>query len=407
MPLHIKNMRKTIFLLLAGLCLAIACIVWLRLKNGDEILYLTEDAALGNIRHVVSATGEVGAVQLVTVGAQVSGQILKLHVKVGQEVKKGDMVAEIDSVSQENQLATDKARLQSYRAQLVAKQIARRIAEKQYKREKALRGRDAASQESLENMENTLALAEADVAVLEAQIRETELAVSTDETDLGYTRITSPLDGTVVSVPVEEGQTVNAVQSTPTIVQIADLSQMEVKVEISEGDITAVKPGMPLSYTILGEPDDVREAVLTSIDPGLTTLSDGSYKNTSSGTGGTSSSTSTDQAVYYYGKALVDNTDGRLRIGMTAQTDIVVALAENILLVPLLAVQRDAEGKKLVQILGPDGAPETRAVTTGISDGVHVEIKDGLKVGEKVINGRITQADLAAQGQRGGPGGPR
>ncbi len=406
MPLLNKNTRKLFFVLLAVLCFATACSVWSRFKKGDEPLYLTEDAATGNIRRVVSATGEVGAVQLVTVGAQVSGQILKLHVKVGQMVKKGDLIAEIDSVPQENQLATDKARLQSYQAQLVSKKVSLRVAEQQFKREEALRGRDATSQESLENMENTWALTKAEVAELEAQIRQTELAVSTDKTNLGYTRITAPLDGTVVSVPVDEGQTVNAVQSAPSIVQIADLNQMEIQIEISEGDVTAVKPGMILSYTILGEPDEVRETTLTSIDPGLSTLSDGSYKNTSS-TGGTSSSSSTDKAVYYYGKAHIDNSDGRLRIGMTAQTDIVVARAEGVLLVPLLAVGSDEQGQKNLQILDESGKAETRLVTTGISDGVRVEIKNGLKAGEKVISGRLTQAEIDAQGRNRGPGGPR
>lgn len=117
---------------------------------------------------------------------------------------------------------------------------------------------------------------------LESQIRQARIAVNTDEVNLGYTRITAPLDGTIVSVPVDEGQTVNANQTTPTIVQIADLDKMEIKIEISEGDITAVKPGMPITYTILFQPETEYKATLTSIDPGLTTLTDGSYKTTSS-----------------------------------------------------------------------------------------------------------------------------
>lgn len=102
--------------------------------------------------------------------------------------------------------------------------------------------------------------------------------MNTDEVNLGYTRITAPLDGTIVSVPVDEGQTVNANQTTPTIVQIADLDKMEIKIEISEGDITAVKPGMPITYTILSNPETEYNATLTSIDPGLTTLTDGATR---------------------------------------------------------------------------------------------------------------------------------
>ena len=134
-------------------------------------------------------------------------------------MKKGDLIAEIDSVPQLNQLETDKARLQSYESQLAAKKVALKIAKTKYDREMQLKKRDAASKESLEDAENAYALAKAEVTELESQIRQARIAVNTDEVNLGYTRITAPLDGTIVSVPVDEGQTVNANQTTPTIVR--------------------------------------------------------------------------------------------------------------------------------------------------------------------------------------------
>lgn len=377
-------------------CLGFAVLMGFRSGNGETLVYLTEQATTGNISRTVSATGEVGAVQLVTVGAQVSGQIMKLHVVVGQDVKKGDMIAEIDSVPQINQLETDQAQLKSYQAQLAAKKISLRMAESQYLRARKLRAVDAASQEALESLEDAYALAKAEVAVVESQIRQTQLSVSTDEVNLGYTRITAPLDGVVVSVPVDEGQTVNAAQTTPTIAQIADLRRMEIKVEISEGDITAVKPGLPISYTILAEPDEVRKAVLTSIDPGLTTLTDGTYKSTTS----TSSSASSSEAVYYYGKALIDNSDGRLRIGMTTQTEIAVASAENTLLAPLTAVTNGPGGKKSVRVLTRNNTAESREVTVGINDGVHAQILGGLSVGEKIVTGVLSEEEIKAQGMK-------
>ncbi|CAK7010763.1 MAG: Macrolide export protein MacA [Desulfovibrio sp.] len=394
--------RKRILLSAAlAFCLLLAIFLF-RSGGSENMVYLTEEAATGSVSRVVSATGEVGAVQLVTVGARVSGQIMKLYVEVGQQVKKGDLIAELDSVPQINQLQTDQAQLQAYQAQLAAKKISLRMAESQYLRAQKLRTRDAASQESLENLQDAYALAKADVAVMESQIRQTQLAVSTDEENLGYTRITAPLDGVVVSVPVDEGQTVNAAQTTPTIAQIADLKRMELKVEISEGDITAVKAGLPISYTILAEPDDVRQAVLTSIDPGLTTLTDGSYKTTSTTS---SSSTSTAAAVYYYGKAEIDNSDGRLRIGMTVQTNITVASAENALLAPLMAVSSGPNGKKSVRILAQNGTVQQRDVTVGINDGVRVQILSGLQAGDKVVTGVLSQEEIKAQGQsrRRGP----
>ena len=394
-------MKKKLFLI-AALAVAAAAAAWyvLRMDQGDGMAYLTEPVTAGNITRTVNATGEVGAVQLVSVGAQVGGQIKKLHVVLGQDVKKGDLIAEIDSVPQLNQLETDKARLQSYESQLAAKKVALKIAKTKYDRERQLKKRDAASKESLEDAENAYALAKAEVTELESQIRQAQIAVNTDEVNLGYTRITAPLDGTIVSVPVDEGQTVNANQTTPTIVQIADLDKMEIKIEISEGDITAVKPGMPITYTILSNPETEYKATLTSIDPGLTTLTDGSYKTTSStgSSASSSSSSSSNNAVYYYGKALI-NKQGPLRIGMTTQNVITVADVKDALLVPVIAVQ-SGNGKKFVRVLGPGDKPERREVTTGIADGIHIQILSGLKEGDAVITAQVTQQEQDAQGQQ-------
>ena len=188
-------MKKKLFLIAALAVAVIAVGAWyvLRMDQGDGMAYLTEPVTIGNITRTVNATGEVGAVQLVSVGAQVGGQIKKLHVVLGQDVKKGDLIAEIDSVPQLNQLETDKARLQSYESQLAAKKVALKIAKTKYDREMQLKKRDAASKESLEDAENAYALAKAEVTELESQIRQARIAVNTDEVNLGYTRITAPL----------------------------------------------------------------------------------------------------------------------------------------------------------------------------------------------------------------------
>ena len=364
----------------------------------DKVDYITETARVADIRKVVNATGEVGAVQLVSVGAQASGQIEKLYVSVGQQVHKGDPIADIDSTTQRNDLDINKAKLDTYQAQLAAKQVALKVAQTQYNREAQLRKTNSTSRESLEDAENALATAKAAVAELESQIRQAQIAVNTAETNLGYTKISAPLDGTVVAVPVEEGQTVNANQTTPTIVQIADLSHMEIKIEIAEGDITQVKPGMTVDYTILAEPGATRRAVLDSIDPGLTTLSDGTY-DTSSG------SSSSDSAVYYYAKAVVPNPDGALRIGMTTQNVIVVESADQVTAVPSIAVFTRPGGEDYVRLLRPDGSVEERTVETGLSNNMLTEIRSGLQAGDRVVSAQMTEAEAAAQA--GSMRGPR
>ena len=354
---------------------ALAAGMWWWLKPKNEINYLTEPVVRTSIAQTVSATGEISAAQLVDVGAQASGQIKKLHVTLGQQVKKGDLIAEIDSTSQLNNLNTNKAKLDTYQAQLVSAEIALRSADKKYKREQALWQEDATSREALEDAQDAFAAAKASVAELKSSIRQTQIAINTAEADLGYTRITAPMDGTVVAIPVEEGQTVNANQTTPTIVQVADLSTMLNKMQIAEGDVNKVKAGMKLTFTTLSQPDNVREATLESIDPGLTTMSQGSY---------TTSTDTTDSAIYYYARSLVPNEDNVLHIGMTTENTIIINQAEKVLAVPKLAVKQRG-GKQYVRVLDKNNQPQEKEITTGLSDNMSTEVKSGLSEGENVI----------------------
>ena len=380
----------------AVIVLILASLVFWITTREDDVTYMTEKVRTGNISQVVEATGEVAAVNLVSVGAQVSGQIKKLYVVLGQEVKQGEMIAEIDSQTQENTLNTDKAKLDNYKAQLEARKIILAISRKQYNRERILIKTNSTSQQNLENARDAYATAKANVNEMESLIRQTQIAINTDETNLGYTKIRAPLNGTIVSVPVEEGQTVNANQTTPTIVQIANLNDMEIDIEISEGDITKVKPGMKIDYTILSEPNTVFHARLDSIDPGLTTLTDGSYDKSSSST---SSSSSSNEAVYYYGRAYVDNPEGKLRIGMLTQNTIHVSSAENVLIVPSITISSQ-QGKHFVRVLTDKKKVEKREVETGISDGVCTEIKSGLNDGEQVISSEVSKDEQIGETSR-------
>ncbi|MCQ9326155.1 efflux RND transporter periplasmic adaptor subunit [Neisseria dentiae] len=380
---------------IATVAVALGFAAWTYLKPEDQINYLTQPVSRIDINQTVSAAGEIAAAQLVTVGSQASGQIKKLHVKIGQQVKKGDLIAEIDSTTQLNELNTNKAKLDTYQAQLVSAQIKQRTAEKKYKREKALWAEDATSKQELEDAEDTLAAANASVAELKSLIKQTQISINTSEADLGYTRIMATMDGTVVSIPVEAGQTVNANQTTPTIVQLADLSKMQNKMQIAEGDAGKVKSGQALTFTILSQPDNPRAAVIDTVDPGLTTMSQGSY---------TTSTDTTDTAIYYYARALVSNEDGSLHIGMTTENTITINQAKNVLSVPNLAVKTQ-KGKKVVRVLDDKNQPQQREIKTGLSDGTNTQVLSGVKEGEKVIISEATAAD-AQKELRSGPIGP-
>ena len=361
------------------------CVLFLPQMFGskDDVTYITEDVKRQNIEKVVNAAGEVRAIQLVTVGAQVSGKIEKLYVSVGQHVKIGDMIAEIDSTTQQNEVDINKAKLSSYQAQLAAAKTSLNVAEKQYQRMQKLKKQNAASAEDLENSEDAYQTAKSKVAELAAAVKETEISLSTAETNLGYTRITAPLSGTVVSVPVKEGQTINAAMDTPTIVQIADLSQMEILIEISEGDISEIKAGVKVTYSILADLNHVYETTLKSIDPALTLLTNGTYSEV----------VGDDEAIYYYGRLIVPNDEGKLRIGMTTQNVIYVENAENVLSVPVMAVKGKAN-EQYVEVLTKTGLQQ-KPVEIGISDGLHIEIKSGLNEGDKVVLAHMSSAEIS------------
>ena len=390
-------MKKRFFILLGLLVAAGAAYYFFSSNNKQETTYLTESVTRGNVEKTVVASGSVESVNEVDVGAQVSGKITKLYVKLGQEIKKGEMIADIDSTTQINTLNTKKAALVSYQAQLKAKKTAYDVALSSYNRLSKLYTQKATSLDSLNTAKSTLDNAKAEIEAIEANIKQAEIEVNTAETNVGYTKITAPMDGTVISVPVSEGQTVNANQTTPTIVTIADLSKMKIKPEISEGDITKVKAGQEVSFKILSDSQTLYHSVIDSVDPANTTTSDNS--STSSSTS-SSSSNSTPSAIYYYANVLIDNPDRTLRIGMTTENNIKIANAKDVLLVSSMAIQK-RDGKSFVNVLNDKNQPEQREVETGVQNDFKTEIKSGLNEGEKVIVSQVANGEKVGSMPRG------
>ena len=359
----------------------------------EKVEFITKKAKKGSFSKKVDATGEIFATELIDVGAQVSGQIKKLYVKLGDQVKKGDMIASIDSSTQQNSVDNKEAQLAIYKAQLESAKVALNIAKTQFDRENALFSKNATSKQEFETAKNTFSSNSAKIKELEAQIKQTNIELSTAKINLGYTKITAPRDGTVVSVQVEEGQTVNANQTTPTIVNIADLSHVKMKMQIAEGDITKIKVGTPVEYSILSEPTKKFQTTVSSIDPGLTTLSDGSYGSSSSSKSSYSSSSSSSSAVYYYAQSIVDNKDGILRIGMTTQNELLIANVEGAIIVPSIGIKKDENGT-FVYVL-KDGKPVKTAVKTGIKDNLDTQIISGINEGDEIITSQGSSSEIA------------
>ena len=362
--------------------------------QGDQ--FITSKAVRGELVKSIESNGEIYATELIDVGAQVGGQIKKLYVKLGDVVKAGDMIAEIDSATQQNNVDTKKAQLGIYEAKLNSAKVALEISKTKFKREQELFAKNATSKEEFENAKNTLAANEASLKEIEAQIVQAKISLNTAQIDLGYTKIIAPKGGVVVSVQVEEGQTVNSNQTTPTIVNIADLSKVQLKMEIAEGDITKIKVGSRVEYSILSEPNRKFHASLSSIDPGLTTLSNGKYATTTSS--GSTTSSSSSSAIYYYAKAIVDNPDGTLRIGMTTQNTIILDSAKDAVIVPSIAVKKE-DGKSVVYVLKRDKngleTAEQREVQTGLIDSLKTQILSGVEEGEEVVTKQNSAAEIS------------
>ncbi len=359
----------------------------------------TAPVTVADIEDSVLATGTIGAFKQVSVGAQVTGEVKKLHVALGDSVKQGQLIAEIDALTQTNNLRNSEAALQSAQALLKAKQAALKQAELAAARLRELVAVDAGARADLEAAEATLTTSRADIAAQEAQIVQAQMAADTAKVNLGYTRVAAPMDGVVVAIVTEQGQTVNANQSAPTIIKLAKLDVMTVKAQISEADVPRVKPGMPVYFNLLGEPDKRYEVKLRAVEPGPTTIATDSTTTTSS-------ATSTASAIYYNGIFDVPNPDNKLRINMTAQASIVLARVEKALTMPSAALgqKQGADGYR-VRVMEAGGHIADRVVRIGLNNRVRAQVLEGLKAGEQVVTSEAAPAGAGGNNnqRRGGP----
>ncbi len=337
----------------------------------------------GTVDRTVLAAGTIEASSLVSVGAQVSGKVDALAVALGDRVRKGDLIARLESLDQQNAVLQAKADLAQIDAQIAANGATINSSQKAQDRLRKLNAQSLASTDSLETAEAALAVAQADALALKAQRDRAEIAVSTSELDLERTRITAPMDGTIVAVVTEQGQTVNANQSSPIIVKMANLDRMVVSTQISEADVIRVKPGQTAELSLLGEPQTRIAATLRSIAPAPDSIK-------------TSDTIDTTQAIYYDGLFDVDNPDGKLRIGMTAEVTILLDRAKDVLTVPSTVISRTDAGQAQVEAWNAAaGTRGMRDVTVGLDNSVTAEIRDGLTEGERVVSDRSAGASAA------------
>jgi len=370
--------RRTWLVLIAIIVIGAVAYFWISRSSIAPQETISTPVIRESIEMTVLATGTLEPSRLVSVGAQVSGQVKRLHVELGDVVRAGDPIAEIDSRTQTNTVSNAQAGLANVRAQRASRQADLIQAQRTFDRLKKLYAEGATSRSEFEAAEAQLSNARADMNAVDAQIRQASLTLNTAETNLGYTRILAPMDGTVVAIVTEEGQTVNANQSAPTIVKLAQLDKMTVSAEVSEADVEKVTPGQTVYFTTLGNPGERHYAKLRAIAPAPESIeSEGQ------------ASSSAASAVYYNALFDVDNQDGRLKTGMTAQVYVVLASARDALAIPSSALEGSSrDGVYTVSVVGKDGKTEQRHVKIGINTNVVAEVLEGLKEGEEVIVAR-------------------
>ena len=363
--------------LLAALALsALAVAVKLVVFPADKTpTFVTATVALGDLEQSVLAAGTLQAFKQVSVGAQVSGQVKTLNVTLGESIKKGQLIAEIDAMKQENDLRNTQAALLSAEALLGSRQASLKQAELSFRREKEMLAVDASSRQSFEQAEATLGTSRADVKTSEAQMSQARIAADTAQVNLSYTRILAPMDGVVVAMVAQQGQTVNANQNAPIIIKLASLNTITVKAQISEADVVRVKPGQKVYFTILGAPEKRYYTTLRSVEPAPDSI-----------VTDTATTVNTATAIYYNGLLDVPNPDGLLRISMTAQVYVVLNEAKGVIMIPSAAIEAVGKrGPASVRVVNAEGKAVKREVKVGIDNNVSAQILDGLAVGDKVV----------------------
>jgi len=334
--------------------------------------YLTTTVARGDVESTVMATGTLQAHQQVDVGSQVSGQLKSLKVRLGDHVQKGQLLAEIDPVLSANGLLSTQASLASLEAQRRAVAASLWQANLTLQRQQQMLAREATSQQDLEAAKAQTDVLRANLASFTAQISQAHSQVESAKANLAYTKITAPIDGDVVAIVTQEGQTVVASQQAPVILKLADLDHMTVRAQISEADVIRIRPGQSAYFTILGDTDARHPGTLRAVEPAPQEFSSGDTKSTG--------------PVFY--NALFDtaNPDHQLRIGMTAQVTVALERAEDTLSVPISALgRRMQDGRYPVRVVQRDGTTRTKMVSVGINDRVNIEVLDGLHEGDEVV----------------------
>jgi macrolide-specific efflux system membrane fusion protein len=381
-----RQTRRALFVALI-LIPVIAVAAWQIMPPGRD-QFTTVQVTRADIESSVTALGTLQPRRYVDVGAQASGQVQKIHVEVGDVVKKGQLLVEIDPSTQQAKLDAGRFSIENLKAQLQEQRAQHDLAQQKYQRQQNLKAGGATREEDVQTAQAELRATQARIDMFQAQIRQAQASLRSDQAELGYTRIYAPMSGTVVALDARVGQTLNAQQQTPLILRIAKLSPMTVWAEVSEADIGHVKPGMNAWFTTLSGGTRRWTSTVRQILP----VPPKPLDQTSQGGGSPASSSKSGSArvVLYTVLLDVDNADNALMAEMTTQVFFVAKQAKDVLTAPIAALQTGTQtDTQTAQVMARNGSIEQRIVRTGISDRLRVQILDGLQEGDHLLIGPV------------------
>jgi len=324
---------------------------------------------LGDIEESVTAQGKLEPKEFVDVGAQVTGQLQKIYVQIGDNVTAGQLLAQIDPRIYAARVQADEANIKNLQAQLVGQQAQVVFSQQQYDRNHELLKTKGVSQQDYQSSDFNLKKAVATAVAIQAQIEQIQSTLSGDKTNLGYTKIYASMNGTVVDQKAREGQTLNANQQTPMILQLAKLDTMTVRAQVAEADVMRLRPDLTVYFTTLGAGERRWQGVVRQILPTPEVINN---------------------VVLYNVLVDVDNQDRQLMTGMSTQMFFVLGKAEQVPQIPVAALgprvrNQDNQNGDAYQVkeVTEQGVQE-KIIHVGLRTRRFAEIRDGIAVGAQL-----------------------
>lgn len=362
------NKRNIIIISITAVIIIIGAI--LLIKKGS-VKYITKPLSKDTITQYVEASGTIKPINTIEVGTQVSGTVAKIYVDYNSTVKQGQLLAELDPSLFQANVDQSSAKLNNAKASLAKAKATLAYKKNNYQRYKHLYEKNYVSKDDVELALSNYLQAQADVTATQAEVSAASASLENNLTNLRYSKITSPVDGTVISRAVDVGQTVAASFNTPTLFEVAkDLTKMQIETSVSEADIGKIKVGQHAQYTLDGYQDKIFEGEVTQVRL---------------------ASTTTNNVVTYTVIVSVDNADGFAIPGMSANVSIIVGKAQDVLCVDNKALKftpsdnQQKYDKQGIWILEKQG-PKRYNIELGLSDENKTQIiSNEIKEGDKVI----------------------